>query len=43
MREPEDPNPSIGKARREVRSTDGTGVREQRRYRAPLATRALLD
>ena len=43
VRELEDPTPSVGKARREVRSTDGTGVREQSRCRAPLATRALLD
>ena len=43
VREPEDPTPSVGKARREVRSTDGTGVRELSRCRAPLATWALLD
>ena len=36
MRESEDPRPSVRKARKEVRSTDGTGVREQSRCRAPM-------
>ena len=43
VQEPENPNPSVGKARREVRSMAGTDVREQRRCHALLATRALLD